>query len=329
MSLGYALSLAALLAGPGEPAAAGSLRVVHEPVECLLADAFPQIEARFEGGDVSSARVRFQGEGDQRWYSVAMLGRDGVYSAVLPRPKADLKRAHYVIEAMEAGVVVAASGERGPVVVEQSDRCSGKLASIAVSPALVSVEVPDGTRSLPKGFSDKNVAGHYASGRPVKGHPRTALFAVAAAGAAAAGLSLLKSDPAVASEPEGDFVRYAGGDPGPGGTVSLSRGSLSMVFEAFLSGRVPPGLVTVSLHPGPPNATPACVSLTTDHSASFEPRTAFRITVSTPYTAVDPACHAPFDVVFARVTFYSGGTPLIASGIGTIQDPSVNLHFEP
>lgn len=321
------------------PEAGAGIRIVHEAVGCVLADAFPQIEARFEGEDVARARLRFRGEGEERWYSVLMFQREGVWSAVLPKPKASLKQIHYALEATDHGLGKTSSEEFEAIVVRQADACGQRrLAGIAVSPPLISVEVPEGTRSLPGGFSAKNVMGTYASGKAVKGHPRTALLAVAGAGAVAGGLTLLKNDPSGSDapappDPSTSYVRLAGSSPGPGSTISLGHGSLSMTFDLYLPLRMPAGgEVTVVLYAGPVGSSPGCVTLAGRNAIEITEFTPTQFTVSTPFVSVDQACGASFSASLARVTFSLRGTVRYHTGpsdYGPVPDVPVSYRFEP
>lgn len=233
----------------------GAVQIEHEPLACARADAFPTVTATFEGEDVARARVKFRSGKDGPWYSVLMFpDRQGRYSAVLPKPKSDLETFTYVVVATDRDLHEFATGEYSVVVVGEGESCDdGRLAAIAVSPPLIALEVPEGKRAGPDGFSGKNVLATYPSGRVVKGRPSTALLAVAGAGAVAGGLSLLKSEPVGSSVPSpwSAYVRLAGSSPGPGSTISLSRGSLSMMFEVYAPTSVPAGgELTVELHEG-------------------------------------------------------------------------------
>jgi hypothetical protein len=64
--------------------------IEHSAVACVVAEKFPQLEARIvEPEAISRARVQFRGEGGP-WYFVEMKGSGGVFTAILPKPKKSL-----------------------------------------------------------------------------------------------------------------------------------------------------------------------------------------------------------------------------------------------
>lgn len=337
MLLAASLGLAGAVAGAEEP---GRLLIEHEPVACVLADAFPSVVARFSGEDLGRARVRFRGEGEA-WYSVSMFPTpDGGYSAVLPRPKASLKTLRYAVEATDRDAGQVSTPEYAASVVTRADACTaGALAAIAVSPPLIDVEVPDGTRSGPPGFSGKNVLGVYASGKPVKGRPRTALIGVAGAGAAAAGIALLKNEPVGSSappppDPSMAYVRFESSSPPPGSTVSLDRGSLSMRFTINMYTTFRQGTpYSVELFADATGPTRPCVVLAGALPVELTLYTPTTVTASTPFAAVDAGCGSSFTVSGARVklerTGFGFSTGETYPFFGTIPDVPVSFRFVP
>lgn len=299
-------------------------QILHEPVDCLVADAFPRLEARVEpDDDVARAVVRFRREGDSRWYSVTTFRREGVWAAVLPKPKAGSAPVHYVIEVTDKAAVKTSSKEFVAAVSPSAASCPGaRVAAIAVSPPQISVEVPEGTRSLPEGFSGKNVSGSYPSGKPVKGKPKTALFGLAAAGAAAAGIAQLKSDPTARStEPSLQLLQTL-----PNQVSVTFPFPFTLFIRANLELEVASGEVRVSLHPGAPDATPSCAFL----SGRFQGLTSFvpKILTTSQFNLTG-ACTVPFTVSLARVVIVDdGGAERFRSG-QSVPDLSVPLRFVP
>jgi Flp pilus assembly protein TadD len=316
---------------PAPTAPTGPLRIEHEPVDCVLADAFPQLEARIDSQDGPKASLRFRAQGESRWYAVAMFPRDQLFTAVLPKPKGGAKAIEYSISATDRSSGKAETHTFNAAVVEKADGCAGKrLSALAIAPAQIDVEVPDGTRSLPPGFSDKNVVGRYESGKPVKGHPRTALFAVLGAGAGAAGLSQITGhkDPEP-GQPQSQYIRLSGISPPQDSTVSLKSGSIMATFEIDIAQPVPAGgMVVLDLHVGAVDVTPSCVRLIGNLPAGIPRFTPTQATVSTPYAAIDAACGSSFDVTLGRVTieangnFYQGTYTDVFSPL-----PDIGIHY--
>jgi hypothetical protein len=295
---------------PVPVAAAGPLRIDHEPAGCVLADAFPELQARIDSGDGPKATLRFRAQGESRWYATAMFPREDTFTAVLPKPKASAKSIEYSIVATDRSGARAETQVFSTAVVENADACPGKrVSALAIAPAQIGVEVPDGTRSLPPGFSEKNVVGNYATGKPVKGHPRTALFAVLGAGAAAGGLSQISGHvDALPGQQQPPHIRLTASNPPQGSTVSLKSGSILMTFDVEINQLVPAGgTISLDLHAGPPDGSPSCVTLVGNLPAGLQPYTPAPATVATPYAAINPACGTSFEVTQGRVVIRGAG----------------------
>jgi hypothetical protein len=193
--------------------------------------------------------------------------------------------------------------------------------------------VPDGTRSLPPGFSDKNVVGRYESGKPVKGHPRTALFAVLGAGAAAGGLSQITGHKdAAVGQFQNTYIRLAATNPPQGSTVSLKGQPIMVSLDVDIAQTVPPGgSVSVEMHAGEVSASPSCVTLTGDLPGGIPGFTPTLVTAGT-YSAINSACGSSFDVTIGRV-FVRGIGGVYAQtedpGFGGVPDVAIQYRFIP
>ena len=298
-------------------------RILLDPVDCLVADAFPQIEARIEPDDqVSRARVRFRREGDAHGYRVLMYRREGAWSAVLPKPKSGPRPVRYAIEVEDREAGSSSSREFVVPVADSPAACPGeRVAAVAVSPPLVDVEVPDGTRSLPQGFSGKNVVGTYASGKPVKGRPRTALFGVAAAGAATAGIALLKQEPpGRVTTPSIEVIIV------PAVPVSLSGPPFTLQLRVNVPVDLDSGQVRAQLYERAPDAGPACASMSGPvfFLRQFSPHY-----VSLAGLALSGACRPPFTAGQARVVIQDdGGMERYRTG-QSLPDLPLGIQFVP
>ncbi|HKC13926.1 MAG TPA: hypothetical protein VKI41_18015, partial [Vicinamibacteria bacterium] len=91
-----------LLATPAALAAGGSLQIIPEGIDCVLADRFPRIEAFVTPTDqVSLARVLFRSKDSEGWYWVRMDREADRFVAVLPKPTKGLKDFRYYIDATD------------------------------------------------------------------------------------------------------------------------------------------------------------------------------------------------------------------------------------
>jgi hypothetical protein len=323
---------------PGtDPATApsGSLNIEHEPPACMLAEAYPELEARIEAEEPPKATLRFRARGESRWYGVPMFSREGRFTAVLPKPKASAKGVEYSIEAAGRLAGQAKTQVFDVPVIEGADACGGKrIAALAASPGQIGVEVPDGTRSLPPGFSEKNVVGNYVSGKPVKGHPRTALFAVLGAGAGAVGLAQITGKKAVpdAGEAQDVSLLLTSSSPPPGSTVSLKNGAMSVTLEALIDRDAPPGAsVSLKMYVDFVVGGPGCLTLTGVAAQGIPKFTATQLTVTTPFQAVSSACGSSFDAAFAGIVIQGPGGVYAQTGAtaGTLPAVEVDYHFVP
>ena len=91
-----ALALAAATAGARPVPAADLPTIQHQPVRCLVAGKYPELDACFDPSSrVARARVYFRGEGAVDWYYVEMKAKAPCFRGVLPRPKKSLKQVSY------------------------------------------------------------------------------------------------------------------------------------------------------------------------------------------------------------------------------------------
>jgi hypothetical protein len=169
-------SLAALLLLlTATPAVTQGIAIQHDPVGCVVAERFPQLEARLAPVDrVGRARLYFRPERSPYWYSVAMKREGDVFRAVMPKPRRGLEGFSYYIEATDVDFNASRTQEYAPGVEASPAGCEQKLLAAAVSTASVVVEAPAGAPAVPVGFS--------ASGVVTAGTAATAATAAGAAG---------------------------------------------------------------------------------------------------------------------------------------------------
>lgn len=249
-----------LLAAPAGVATAGSLQVIPQAINCVVADRFPRIEALLTPPEqVSLARVLFRTKGSEGWYWVRMDREADRFVAVLPKPGNGLKDLRYYIEATDTEFETSRTPEYVLEVVTDPETCRGKVVANTVASAKVIIHVPTGYKVplVPSGFSGRGTlrAGEEKLGVFPNMSLTTALLAAGAvgAGAVAVGLSVANppSPPGVPGtlapgRPQGTVTLLASSPP-PGSTISLSSGSLALSLRIAADQDVPPGTVKAEL----------------------------------------------------------------------------------
>ncbi|PYQ19767.1 MAG: hypothetical protein DMF81_20835 [Acidobacteria bacterium] len=117
-------------AAPAAPAAAATLSIDHRDVGCVVAGQYPKLDACFSpDASVGRGRVLFRAAGTDPWYYVDM-SRDGpCYSAVLPKPKPQLKGFEYFVDVIDKAFAETHKPDRAPEqafaprVVRQQQDC--------------------------------------------------------------------------------------------------------------------------------------------------------------------------------------------------------------
>ena len=139
-----------LLGGPRVDASA--IVIEHEPVKCAVAERFPRMEAKLLPAEgIATAKVLFQSDKTDQWWSVAMKRENGVFAATLPQPRRTLKRFRYYIEVTDTALNTNRTPEHTTAVVAGVGECKGKVAA-ALAVASVLIEGPAGV-PLPAGFA--------------------------------------------------------------------------------------------------------------------------------------------------------------------------------
>ncbi|MBX7185775.1 MAG: hypothetical protein K1Y01_11585 [Vicinamibacteria bacterium] len=130
-----------------------TFEITHQPVDCVVADRHPRIEARIPSGvDVAAARIFFKGA-SQEWYSTAMKAEGATFIGVLPAPKRSLKEFHYYIEATSRTLETSRTADRATRVVTTAGDCRGIVAASAAGAASILVQGPAGAAAAPAGFA--------------------------------------------------------------------------------------------------------------------------------------------------------------------------------
>ena len=117
-------------AAVAESSAGAPISIEHREVGCIVAGQYPKLEACFSPeASVGRGRVLFRAVGSDPWYYVDMSRDGSCYSAVLPRPKPELKGFEYFVDVMDRAFAEAHKPERAPEqafsprVVKKQDDC--------------------------------------------------------------------------------------------------------------------------------------------------------------------------------------------------------------
>ena len=146
------------------------LTIDHRPIDCVVAGKFPMLEARFgPAAEVARARVYFHGGDAGDWYFVEMKPQSGAFRGVLPKPKRDLARIRYYVEAIDKDLTPVRTEEFAPQVVPSSGVCAGKAVAAVAGTASVVVGAAGGAPVLPVGFAGSGVTVAGASGVAASG----------------------------------------------------------------------------------------------------------------------------------------------------------------
>ena len=183
--IGQAAAALALAAGTAEarPQPATDLATIqHQPVRCLVAGNYPELDACFEPPSrVARARVYFRGDGAGDWYYVEMKPEAPCFRGVLPRPKKSLKSVSYYVAVTDLDFAETRTEEYATQVVPDQNRCPVG----AVAPFLTSASVLVGGASvLPAGFVGGGILAGVGTTAVVAG---AAVVGAGAAGAVIAG----------------------------------------------------------------------------------------------------------------------------------------------
>ena len=142
-------------------AAAGDVRITHDPAACVLRGVHSRLRACVRPAEgMGRPRAYFRMEGDSSWYSVEMRKDGDCHVAVLPRPEADARRLEYYVFVQgtrppfaqaqtPVHLAEVRSGEQGCATPFETD------AKVRAVPAAGEMRVPrgfsaDGLQGLPK-----------------------------------------------------------------------------------------------------------------------------------------------------------------------------------
>jgi hypothetical protein len=307
-----------LLALAAASQAALAHEVAHDPITCTAPDRYVRITARGVPAEtVAAGEVGFRAGPQSDWYTVAMTGRDGAWTALLPRPTTALGRFEYRVVLTGTD---AASAATQPFAVAVTAECPATEGT-AVAAAIV-VHVPPGAPAIPPvppGFSPVGASAPQAAAATGKkglsgGKLLLGAGVLAAAGAGAA-LAVHEGEPGPLDVPGFRFDRTM---PPPGATISEPRGDRLSVVILMEREPAQPFNVEwgVDLLASP--AGPSCGLLAGTFSHAQRP---LGLVLSSRVINAG-RCGSVFDVTTLRVTALVDGVTVLQ------QDVAAPFHFE-
>jgi hypothetical protein len=315
----------------GTHAGANTLAVRHDAPACILADTFPRLGATHDPAAAGArVRVAFRPEAATLWHAVTAEVREGVVSAVLPRPRLSAQRLHYRFESVAADASVAASQEYAAPVVADAAACPGAAAETVAS-ATVLVDVPPGAPlvpPVPAGFDPVGAVSNTPHKAPGKRKLGVLAGVVIGGGAVAGGVLAAGAEPPPTTQllPPSFTIRSV--TPPPFGSVSIATTAFVAEVTVVTPRQLAAGEAWVAFYgAGNPPERP-CAVVAGNHPALDAGRVG-AFTVRSPFIHAVPCGMT----TSARIYFRSpSGQTLYQSGLGSessLLDAAVAYTFVP
>jgi hypothetical protein len=157
---------------------ADEIVIDHNPVVCMLAGKYPEIEARLLPPGAGTARVHFRAANTPYWSSVAMKAEGDVLRAALPKPSSSSRDLYYYIAATNPSLGATRSPDYLVAVVAKANVCPDptRIANALDSASPVVERGPAVALTSAKGSSGKWIilgalgAGAAGAGIALAGH---------------------------------------------------------------------------------------------------------------------------------------------------------------
>ena len=99
-------------------------RISHDGLRCMLAGEHLILEALVEPtGGLATVKVYFRANLYRQFYYVEMVPAGDVYQGVLPKPRPEITRLHYYLEAMDSSFNSVRTAEFTPQIVSNEASC--------------------------------------------------------------------------------------------------------------------------------------------------------------------------------------------------------------
>jgi hypothetical protein len=138
------------------PAPQGAPSIDHTPLDCILAEHFPILNAAF-GGEVARARVYFRAGGTLHWYYVDMALEKDRYTGILPKPKKETQKIDYYVDGLAKDSAEGRTKDYAPAVVSSKSECEKKMMAATASAAKIVVGAEPGAPAIPEGFDPAGI----------------------------------------------------------------------------------------------------------------------------------------------------------------------------
>ncbi len=222
--------------------------VTHAPLECILPESYPQIEASITSPRVvARTRVYFKAHQHPDWYFVDMKAAEaGPFVGLLPRPLPDTQKIDYYVYALDSGFQTSQTPEYDPPV-----KAPCRTVGLAAPPAqgLTIGGTRDGQAPIPPGFNKEGITGFLTAAGVLVSTTSSAAPVTAGAAKVGAGKLLLGAGAAAAAT---------------GGVIVATSGGGSSSDQSPQPGPTPTPLPTPTPTPTPgPTPTPTPTPETT------------------------------------------------------------------
>jgi hypothetical protein len=130
----------------------------HKPLECILAEHYPKLDAGLSGTPVARARVYFRAGGTIHWYYVDMALEGDRYVGVLPKPRKETQKVDYYVDGLGADSTEGRTKDYSPEVVTDQKACEKRVMAAMTSVSKLFVGAEPGAPPIPEGFDPAGIA---------------------------------------------------------------------------------------------------------------------------------------------------------------------------
>lgn len=335
MSVARAVFLALSLSSAAGASAQESLKIQHQPPQCLVPDRYSELRAKIDPiSNVLRARILFRTDPLAEPHAVLMRQDGQEFVGVLPRPLPTLTQVQYWVEAADPALVETVSDE---VTVPVQASCA--QAAKNKKSARTDVTAPLGAPLVPAGFgSDEQVADATfmkgGSGRAGVFNigAKTSLIAALGVGAGAVAVAAANNpggnppERPVVMEPVG--VTFIESTPAPGGTVSLGQGSFRVMVRVVIGSGIG-GAPSIEFRQNP--GGPVCMTNAFQLPNEFlEPHVGRNVQFN--QFRATGACGDTFEVGVVRVALrasFGAGAEIFTTGTAEVPDLALRYLVTP
>jgi uncharacterized protein YgiM (DUF1202 family) len=141
----------------------GGPTIDHKPLECIIAEHYPKLDAGLSGTPVARARVYFKAGGTIHWYYVDMALEGDRYVGILPKPKKETQKIDYYVDGLGTDSAEGRTQDYTPDVVADKKQCEKKIMAAMTSASKLVVGAEPGAPPVPEGFDPAGIVGATAT----------------------------------------------------------------------------------------------------------------------------------------------------------------------